>query len=342
MKLRLSKAARAIHRRRRSRDAALVEAARVRRGGRRQAGARRNPDLFDTIRPGDRVTIVNRFGQQQTGRATIINRRDDVVVLNLGGPHGTPGIATRENVVKVVPGKKGQRGGFIFNSQRQAGAPPRRNPAWERMAAGMRPPHSERAAWLRVMRIAEALKGRMKPIRDPDWKWLEELLRISSRMVSQLDHGIHENPMLGVIGNPPDWGRLRQQDLFTGQIDPVQVRASLGKAAWLGKAPGYVKEEVKKALARLTHDQFLSQVMGYRAHGTLGQRRFKPGGPKNNPSGDAVATLSSRVYELRYRHTEDGKDYKHTFGSGVRATVLRDGRVVLWHPAKSLWRDFPK
>lgn len=81
---------------------------------RRRRRVRLNPDLFDAIRPGDRVTIVNRFGQQQTGRATIINRKDDVVVLNMGGPHGTPGIATRENVVRVVPGK-GKRGGFIFN-----------------------------------------------------------------------------------------------------------------------------------------------------------------------------------------------------------------------------------
>lgn len=62
---------------------------------------RRNPDLFDSIKFGDRVTIVNRFGQERTGRATIHNREADLWVLNMGGPHGTPGIATRENVTRV-------------------------------------------------------------------------------------------------------------------------------------------------------------------------------------------------------------------------------------------------
>lgn len=31
------------------------------------------------------------------------NRRDDYWVLNMGGPHGTPAIASRQNTVKVAP-----------------------------------------------------------------------------------------------------------------------------------------------------------------------------------------------------------------------------------------------
>ena len=55
--------------------------------------------LVDYIRAGDKVTIVNRFGQQRTGRAVM--RGPAGWVLNMGGPHGTPAIATDENIVRV-------------------------------------------------------------------------------------------------------------------------------------------------------------------------------------------------------------------------------------------------
>jgi DNA-directed RNA polymerase subunit RPC12/RpoP len=63
--------------------------------------------LVDSIRPGDRVTIVNRFGQPSTGRAVMPAKGGIGWVLNMGGAHGTPGIATDENVVKVSPAKRG-------------------------------------------------------------------------------------------------------------------------------------------------------------------------------------------------------------------------------------------
>lgn len=56
--------------------------------------------LVDTIRPGDRVTIVNRFGQERSGRAVM--RGPYGWVLNMGGPHGTPDIACDENTVRVI------------------------------------------------------------------------------------------------------------------------------------------------------------------------------------------------------------------------------------------------
>lgn len=59
--------------------------------------------LVDSIRVGDRVTIVNRFGQTRTGRAVM--RGPAGWVLNMGGPYGTPGIATDENTVKVSKGR---------------------------------------------------------------------------------------------------------------------------------------------------------------------------------------------------------------------------------------------
>jgi hypothetical protein len=60
--------------------------------------------LVDAIRPGCRVTIVNRFGQQRTG--TAVMRGPHGWVLNMGGKHGTPGIATDDNTNRVVCKKR--------------------------------------------------------------------------------------------------------------------------------------------------------------------------------------------------------------------------------------------
>lgn len=63
-------------------------------------GPSKNPgSILDTILYGDRVTIVNRFGQKHTGKAVM--RGPAGWVLDMGGRHGTPGIATEQNIVKV-------------------------------------------------------------------------------------------------------------------------------------------------------------------------------------------------------------------------------------------------
>ena len=76
----------------------------------------------------------------------------------------------------------------------------------------------------------------------------------------------------------------------------------------------------------------------------------------------AAGVLSNDVQAVFYRHVSDGKDYVHPFGkgvkvinkrdgstvvraavsarSGVRATLLSNGSVLLRHPTKPLWRDF--
>lgn len=69
-----------------------------------------NPDMFSQIRPGSRVTILNRFGQKQSGPAT------------LPGPHGwvisnrsgaSPFIATPANTVHVsAPNASSRRSMF--------------------------------------------------------------------------------------------------------------------------------------------------------------------------------------------------------------------------------------
>lgn len=56
--------------------------------------------LADTIRPGDRVTIVTRQCQRRSGRAVMPSSAGGWV-LNGGGRHGTPLLADNSNVVKV-------------------------------------------------------------------------------------------------------------------------------------------------------------------------------------------------------------------------------------------------
>lgn len=65
----------------------------------------KNPNIVDAIRFGDRVTIVNRFGQRSTGKA-VMRSSTGGWVLNMGGKHGTPGLADEENIVSVKPSKR--------------------------------------------------------------------------------------------------------------------------------------------------------------------------------------------------------------------------------------------
>jgi hypothetical protein len=59
---------------------------------------------FSHIRPGSIVSIVDRFGKVRKGRAVMFNQEVGCWVLNMGGAHGTPGIATINNVVAVKEG----------------------------------------------------------------------------------------------------------------------------------------------------------------------------------------------------------------------------------------------
>lgn len=59
--------------------------------------------LLEEIRHGDKVTISSRYGRDRTGRAVM--RGPAGWVLNMGGRHGTPAVATTENLVAVRRGK---------------------------------------------------------------------------------------------------------------------------------------------------------------------------------------------------------------------------------------------
>jgi len=62
------------------------------------------PKGYKDIEPGDTVTI--RTPQGQTRRGRVVMKGPAGWVLNLGGRHGTPGIASPENTVKVTKSKK--------------------------------------------------------------------------------------------------------------------------------------------------------------------------------------------------------------------------------------------
>jgi hypothetical protein len=55
--------------------------------------------LFHSIKPGSRVTIKTPQGQEFTGKAVM--KGPYGWVLNMGGKHGRPGIASPENIVAV-------------------------------------------------------------------------------------------------------------------------------------------------------------------------------------------------------------------------------------------------
>ena len=63
--------------------------------------------LIDMIKPGDRVYIMNRFGQVHSGRAVM--KGPAGWVLNMGGKYGTPAIADDRNTIKIHQKKGGKR-----------------------------------------------------------------------------------------------------------------------------------------------------------------------------------------------------------------------------------------
>ena len=56
-------------------------------------------ELHAAVGPGDRITIVDRFGAERTG--SVVMRNQFGFVLNMGGRHGTPGLASPDNIVKI-------------------------------------------------------------------------------------------------------------------------------------------------------------------------------------------------------------------------------------------------
>lgn len=129
------------------------------------------------IQRGDRVTIRTPQDQYRTGTAVMLGPAG--WVLNMGGPHGTPGIASDKNVVKIT--RKGQR-----------------KPVYDAMPAGMKESSPEQ--WEMA---ANALNGGMKswmfsPIADL-YKELESEVERSAKMqekFKKMGVGRTESPTL--------------------------------------------------------------------------------------------------------------------------------------------------
>lgn len=66
------------------------------------SGQRRGLVLAE-VRPGDRVTILDRFGKERTGRVVMPAATGEPGwVLNMGGSHGTPAVVTSSNFVRAT------------------------------------------------------------------------------------------------------------------------------------------------------------------------------------------------------------------------------------------------
>jgi len=70
-------------------------------GSRHKPKYRRNGSVVEAIRAGDTVIIVDRFGARRSGRAVM--RGPHGWVLNMGGKHGTPAVASEANIVDAKP-----------------------------------------------------------------------------------------------------------------------------------------------------------------------------------------------------------------------------------------------
>jgi hypothetical protein len=123
--------------------------------------------VVDSIRAGDRVTIVNRFGQKSTGRA-VMPSSNGGWVLNMGGAHGTPGIATAENIVKVVKRKNSKRNTVAWGKSDQTFV----QQALRQLFPGKQVWQLKPAQLSQVMQLAQQLKtGKKNPVRKVAGGW---------------------------------------------------------------------------------------------------------------------------------------------------------------------------
>ena len=78
--------------------------------GKKGGSAAREPHELDFVRAGDKVTIVDRFGKEHTGKA-VMHSSHGGWVLNMGGRYGTPGLVDERNFVRATrPKAKAAKG----------------------------------------------------------------------------------------------------------------------------------------------------------------------------------------------------------------------------------------
>jgi hypothetical protein len=73
----------------------------------------------------------------------------------------------------------------------------------------------------------------------------------------------------------------------------------------------------------------------------MADRKYSAVRYAKNPGKGRGQLISKRVLEIRYKHNDDGKWYKHSFKAGTCAALLPDGTVVLYQQdGKPVARDF--
>lgn len=106
-----------------------------------------------------------------------------------------------------------------------------------------------------------------------------------------------------------------------------RAKASAGSAYWRAGTKKYV-------LSKLPPEKGA-------AHGKVNKRRRKKNPVLAVMGNPGKKSLFSRdVHSIAYTHTDDGENYVHEFAGGVCMQANRDGSITIFHPDKSIWRDF--
>ncbi len=59
----------------------------------------------------------------------------------------------------------------------------------------------------------------------------------------------------------------------------------------------------------------------------------------NPPKGGKL--MSDQLYEIRYKHKGNGKDYYHDFKRGTQMLAMPDGSICIRRPGAKVWGDYP-
>lgn len=100
-----------------------------------------------------------------------------------------------------------------------------------------------------------------------------------------------------------------------------RAKASAGSAYWRAATKKYILEQFPP-----------------------GEGKVKKQRRKKNPvlavMGNPGKLFSRNVHSIAYTHTDDGEDYIHEFAGGVQMRANGDGSIAVFHPKKSIWREF--
>lgn len=113
----------------------------------------------------------------------------------------------------------------------------------------------------------------------------------------------------------------------------IKVTKGAAKEFFLKEAGRRVAEEMRKG-----------RTTARRVYGAKNVRRNPPifTGGKRKVSGSPAHLIGMSVYEIRYRHANDGKDYKHPFErDDVLMLGMPDGSLKIESASgKKLWQNF--